>query len=368
MLKKLKNEHGVSMILLIVIIIIMMVIFAVTFSITKDLVDSTKAKKYATVMYLIRGEITARQDEADFMSDDPVAAANIYIGQKLNTSNATVLDELKRILEGEVNRTEYDYYYNVDNQSTPGGNGLGIYEQIIDYWYVLDKNDLASVGIDTDFADDDTKVFIVNYVTGEIIYTPGVEVKSYNPTTDIEEVKSVSNDNKNVFEYTINGNVKEAVELAHQVQDYLSNNKSSALVSLAIEEMLVNIINTNKKIDAIDVIVRNTDDNILISIKDNGIELTDAQIDDMAKSIKEMDINNIEESFKISIGSNYFPNKKYKGVEYKEGYYDSVVIELGESSGLNWWCVIYPPLCKIDNVEEAEYTTLVGEILSNFDM
>jgi hypothetical protein len=28
--------------------------------------------------------------------------------------------------------------------------------------------------------------------------------------------------------------------------------------------------------------------------KDNGIELTDAQIDDMAKSIKEMDINNIE--------------------------------------------------------------------------
>ena len=81
-----------------------------------------------------------------------------------------------------------------------------------------------------------------------------------------------------------------------------------------------------------------------------------------------MDINNIEETFKISIGSNYFPNKKYKGVEYKEGYYDSVVIELGESSGLNWWCVIYPPLCKIDNVEEAEYTTLVGEILSNFDM
>ncbi len=80
------------------------------------------------------------------------------------------------------------------------------------------------------------------------------------------------NDNKNVFEYTINGNVKEAVELAHQVQDYLSNNKSSALVSLAIEEMLVNIINTNEKVDAIDVIVRNTDDNILISIKDNGIE------------------------------------------------------------------------------------------------
>lgn len=80
------------------------------------------------------------------------------------------------------------------------------------------------------------------------------------------------NDDKKVFEYTINGNVKEAVDLAHQVQDYLSGNKSTALVGLAIEEMLVNIININENVDVIDVIVRNNEDNILISIKDMGIE------------------------------------------------------------------------------------------------
>ena len=80
------------------------------------------------------------------------------------------------------------------------------------------------------------------------------------------------NDDKKVFEYTIKGDVKEAVELARQVQDYLSGNKSAALVSLAIEDMLVNIINTNENVDSIDVIVRNNDDNILISIKDMGIE------------------------------------------------------------------------------------------------
>lgn len=80
------------------------------------------------------------------------------------------------------------------------------------------------------------------------------------------------NDDKKVFEYTINGNVKEAVDLAHQVQDYLSGNKSAALVGLAIEEMLVNIININENVDVIDVIVRNNDDNILISIKDMGID------------------------------------------------------------------------------------------------
>lgn len=80
------------------------------------------------------------------------------------------------------------------------------------------------------------------------------------------------NDEEKVFEHTIDGNVKEAVDLARDVQDYLSGNKSATLVGLAIEEMLVNIININEKVDTIDVIVRNNNDNILISIKDTGID------------------------------------------------------------------------------------------------
>ena len=80
------------------------------------------------------------------------------------------------------------------------------------------------------------------------------------------------NDDEKVFEHTISGDVEEAVKLSRGVQDYLKGNKSATLVSLAIEEMLVNIINNNESIDTIDVIVRNDDDNILISIKDTGVE------------------------------------------------------------------------------------------------
>ena len=43
-------------------------------------------------------------------------------------------------------------------------------------------------------------------------------------------------------------------------------------MSLAIEEMLVNIINTNESVDTIDVIVRDNEENILISVKDTGVE------------------------------------------------------------------------------------------------
>ena len=80
------------------------------------------------------------------------------------------------------------------------------------------------------------------------------------------------NDDEKVFEHTIGGDVKEAVDLARDVQNYLSSNKSATLVGLAIEEMLVNIINNNESVDAIDVIVRDNDDDIMISVKDTGVE------------------------------------------------------------------------------------------------
>lgn len=80
------------------------------------------------------------------------------------------------------------------------------------------------------------------------------------------------NDEEKVFAHSINGDISDAVNLSREVQDYLSGNKSAALVSLAIEEMLVNIININESVDTIDVIVRDNVDNILISVKDNGVD------------------------------------------------------------------------------------------------
>ena len=81
------------------------------------------------------------------------------------------------------------------------------------------------------------------------------------------------NNEKNVFEHTIQGNIEDAVNLSQEVQQYLSDKKSATIVSLAIEEMLVNIINFNEMdVNTIDVIIRNSDENILISIKDTGIE------------------------------------------------------------------------------------------------
>lgn len=78
-------------------------------------------------------------------------------------------------------------------------------------------------------------------------------------------------------------------------------------------------------------------------------------------------MNNIDNRFKLNIGRNFFPKKEYKGVTYNAGYYDSIVLSLGEASGINWWCVMYPPLCLLDEEQEDyQYTSLVQELLQKY--
>ena len=77
---------------------------------------------------------------------------------------------------------------------------------------------------------------------------------------------------------------------------------------------------------------------------------------------------NYVSTFKVNFGYNYFPEKEYKGVKYKEGDYESVLVTLGEGKGQNWWCVLFPPLCLIEAEEsdEVEYKFFVQELIEKY--
>lgn len=81
--------------------------------------------------------------------------------------------------------------------------------------------------------------------------------------------------------------------------------------------------------------------------------------------------NNLDIKYNLNIGRNKFNKKIYKGVKYDAGYYDSIVVELGEARGLNWWCVVYPPLCNIEdnnNLNDIEYKSYIKEILDKYNI
>ena len=82
---------------------------------------------------------------------------------------------------------------------------------------------------------------------------------------------------------------------------------------------------------------------------------------------KELEESNYNKNITIKYGNNYFPQKEYKGIKYEEGKYESLVITIGEGVGDNFWCVLFPPLCKIDtNNKNVEYTSLVKEIINKY--
>ncbi len=106
------------------------------------------------------------------------------------------------------------------------------------------------------------------------------------------------------------------------------------------------------------------DEEILPILSDsNSIEDSRLLIKDNLDNIENI-VSKYTDDFDVNYGKNYFPEKTYKGINYDAGNYESLVITLGSGLGKNWWCVLYPPLCLIDeNTNDVEYTTLVKEIL-----
>ena len=70
------------------------------------------------------------------------------------------------------------------------------------------------------------------------------------------------------------------------------------------------------------------------------------------------------------IRSEYFPERSYNGFTLPQGRYDALIIHLGSGSGNNWWCVVYPPLCFLDNNIGGErgviYRSRLNEIIRRF--
>ncbi len=89
-------------------------------------------------------------------------------------------------------------------------------------------------------------------------------------------------------------------------------------------------------------------------------------VDNEVKTVLEKE--NYNKKYDVKFGYNYFPEKKYKGIKYNEGYYESLLITLGEGKGDNWWCVLFPPLCLIEAKEDSdvEYKIFVKEIIEKY--
>lgn len=106
------------------------------------------------------------------------------------------------------------------------------------------------------------------------------------------------------------------------------------------------------------------DQNLKLFVRDNVINyLKNYQFSDKNELINflkthENELNQVIQSainqkgynynFTIEIGNSFFPQKKYENIVLPSGYYDGLKIKIGKAEGKNWWCVLFPPMCLIN--------------------
>ncbi|MCM1497836.1 MAG: stage II sporulation protein R [Clostridium sp.] len=79
------------------------------------------------------------------------------------------------------------------------------------------------------------------------------------------------------------------------------------------------------------------------------------------QNIYQASVNTVTEQgydyeIKVYVTEEKFPAKTYGDLTFPEGKYQALRIDIGKAQGQNWWCVMYPPLCFID-----ESTVVVPE-------
>lgn len=86
-----------------------------------------------------------------------------------------------------------------------------------------------------------------------------------------------------------------------------------------------------------------------ISSKETAIKLAQEHKQDFYNiAVNTIKQNGYDYDVNIEIGNSYFPTKYYGDISLPAGYYDALKVEIGNASGQNWWCVMFPPLCFVD--------------------
>jgi len=68
-----------------------------------------------------------------------------------------------------------------------------------------------------------------------------------------------------------------------------------------------------------------------------------------------------------SLSMENFPDKVYGDVVFPQGKYEAYRILIGEAKGQNWWCVMFPPLCFLDEAKETIDADNIKETIEKYE-
>ena len=70
--------------------------------------------------------------------------------------------------------------------------------------------------------------------------------------------------------------------------------------------------------------------------------------------------NGFDYSADVLVGDSYFDTREYDDFTLPAGTYKSLIVNLGEGKGKNWWCVVFPCVC-VPSAIDAELSDSVPD-------
>jgi len=173
--------------------------------------------------------------------------------------------------------------------------------------------------------------------------------ESFNENTEFNLYKTQNNkseDKNRVLNYD---DVKDSLIRFHVIAN--SDNEEDQNLKLKVKnkviEYLYPYLNDSKSLDESRQIIKN---------KMQDVKKLAEQV------IKD---NNYKYGIQIELSRENFPDKSYGNITLPQGNYEAFRIIIGDGQGRNWWCVMFPPLCFVDESKaEVEYNKTENRINS----
>lgn len=130
----------------------------------------------------------------------------------------------------------------------------------------------------------------------------------------------------------------------------VSNNISNNVFRLHVIANSDSVEDQNLKYDVRDALIAYMNSiSANISSKEEAIKLVKENKNEFYKIAKKVIADKgFNYDVNIDVGNFSFPTKTYGDISLPAGFYDALKVEIGEASGQNWWCVMFPSLCFVD--------------------
>lgn len=76
-------------------------------------------------------------------------------------------------------------------------------------------------------------------------------------------------------------------------------------------------------------------------------EILNAHTDELLEAARNvLDASGCDDPVTILLGEESYPERSYDSFCFPAGTYLSLRVAIGDAEGHNWWCCLFPPLCK----------------------